>query len=206
MLYHNKRRIILGISVFLFILLYLFQVSNFARVFTVVFGLYFFYFFDHLFNVKFKVHHYAIWFAILIFGSFLANLYYTSEIYDKVLHLIMPFLFSMLVYYAVDRLNIEFRWKLLLTFTSVLAALGIFEIGEFLIDQLASFQLQGVYLRDVSGLEKLTLVMDKNTDTMIDMSFGLIGSLAFVVFRWFGWGYKKVEPRVRNRLRKMQRR
>lgn len=116
----------------------------------------------------------------------------------------MPFVFCILVYYAVDKLKIEFRWKLLLTFTSVLASLAIFEIGEYLIDQLANFKLQGVYLRDVSGLEKLSLVMDKNTDTMIDMSLGLISSLVFIVFRWLGWGYNKYEPKLRNELKKMR--
>ena len=205
MQYHNKRRLLLGITIVLFILLYLFQASNTIRVFTVIFGLYFFYFFDHLFNVKFKLHHYLAWLIILIFGAFLAELYYVSELYDKVLHLIMPFVFCILVYYAIDKLKIEFRWKLLLTFTSVLAALGIFEIGEFLLDQLFKLNLQGVYLRDVSGLDKITMVMDKNTDTMIDMSFGLMGSLAFVIFGWLGWGYKRVEPKIKNKLRKMRR-
>ena len=75
-------------------------------------------------------------------------------------------------------------------FLFIVASLTIHEIGEYLIDQFWDFKLQGVYIRDVSGLEKLNLVQSKNDDTMTDIILGTIASLLFIAVKGISSFYK----------------
>jgi len=180
MLYKTKRRLIIGISLVLLIILYIFKnTSVLIRVLSVIFGLWIFYFLDHAFNINFLPRHYIYITAVLVFGILLSPFYWVSESYDKILHFAMPILGSIMVFYMINKLKIELKWKILLTLTTILSLLVILEIGEYLFDVFFDLKLQGVYLRDISGFEKLNLVMDKNDDTMMDLILGLIGSTLF---------------------------
>ena len=183
--YYTKRRAILGTSIGLLVLLYLLKNASLSiRIFGFLFGLWVFYFFDRAFDVKYRVVHYALAVIILAFGVLLSPIYFVSENFDKVLHLVMPFVASILLFFAVDKQKFTFRWKLLITFMFLISFLAIHEIGEFAFDYFwPLLKMQGVYLRDITGLEKYTLVLDKNTDTMLDMMFGVLGSFAFVVWK-----------------------
>lgn len=86
---------------------------------------------------------------------------------------------SIMCFYVVDRLKIDFKWKLLLVFTVMMSLIGLLEIGEYLLDVLFDLKLQGVFIRDISGLEKLNPVQSRIDDTMIDMILGVIGSGLF---------------------------
>src|SRR3989344_1023388 len=46
-------------------------------------------------------------------------------------------------------------------------------------------KLQGVFLRDVQGLEKYNLLLDRNDDTMIDLLLGAIGSAVYSLSVYF---------------------
>lgn len=190
MQYKNKRRFILGISIVLLIVLYLFKnISLLIRVGGTIFGLWLFYFLDHSFEIKFKLRHYLYMFLILFVGILFSPLYSVSGIYDKILHLTMPLFGGMLIFFVVDKLKIKFQWKLLITLTSLLSVLVIHEIGEYLIDLLWDLNLQGVYIRSLSGLEKFDVVQNKIDDTMIDMILGFFSALIFVVAKTICYFY-----------------
>jgi hypothetical protein len=76
----------------------------------------------------------------------------------------------------ISKLELELKWKIVFTFFTVFAILGVFEIGEYTMDRLFDFKLQGVYLRDLSGVQKFNLIMDPLSDTMTDMALGIIGA------------------------------
>jgi len=193
MQYKTKRKFIVSVSLALLLLLYLFKnYSSSVRVVSVIFGLAIFYFIDHAFAVQFRLRHYIYMFVVLLFGIMLSPLYYLSEIYDKVLHLLMPILGCTIVFFSVDKLKLEFKWKLLLTLTSLISILVILEIGEYLFDIFLDLKLQGVYIRDISGLQKYNLVLDKIDDTMIDLILGVLGCGIFSVGKLIFYYYKKV--------------
>jgi len=81
----------------------------------------------------------------------------------------------------VSELKIELKWKMVFTFFIVLGSLGIFEIGEYLLDQFFDLKLQGVFLRSIQGLEKYDILIDRIDDTMIDMVFGVFGATIYAV-------------------------
>jgi hypothetical protein len=91
----------------------------------------------------------------------------------------------------VNKLNTKFSIKLFITAMIVISFLALFEIGEFILDKLFDWKLQGVYLRDYSGMEKLNIIMDRNEDTMIDLILGIISSLFFVLIKIITFYYKK---------------
>ncbi len=182
MKYKNKRRLIIGLSILLLILFYIFKNTFFLfKVMGIIFGLWVFYFFDHAFNIKFKHIHYIIISIILFCGIILSPFYWVYPNYDKFLHLVMPILASLIVFYVTKKLDIDFKWRILLTLTSVITLLTLLEVGEYLFDLFWDLKTQGVYIRDVSGLEKYDLVLDRNDDTMIDLMLGIGGTLLYSI-------------------------
>lgn len=194
--YKKKRRLIIGVSIFLLFVLYLFKnFSLLIRVLGVIFGLVVFYLFDHLFKIDFKLRHYYYVLLILFCGIIFSPLYFSSPNYDKILHFLLPILGGILIFYIIDKQKLSLQWKLLITFMFVVSFLTIHEIGEYLMDILWDLKLQGVYLRDISGLEKFDLVIPKNDDTMMDLILGMIGSLFFVAGKTIVHFYKKRKNR-----------
>jgi len=143
-----------------------------------------------MFNFDFKLSHYVNIILILTLSWLFAPLYYLSSIYDKILHLTMPILGSILIFYVVDKQKLSFQWKLFITFMFIISTLAFFEIGEYLMDQLFDFSFQGVYLR-VSSFEKLNLTMSKIDDTMLDLIIGIISSLLFVSWKTISYFYNQ---------------
>ncbi len=180
MKYKTKRRIILGISIFLFISLYFFKnTSTLLRILATLTGLISFYIFDHYYDANFELKHYSYILAFCFFGIFLSPFYFLSENYDKFLHLVIPILISSIIFFIVNKQNLNLRWKIVTTLMFTIGVLTIFEIMEYALDTLWNFQLQGVYIRDITGLEKFNIIIDKNDDTMIDLILGIFGSLIF---------------------------
>jgi len=190
--YKRKRNVIIGISLFLLLLVYLLKSFSIGtRVIGFIFGLIVFYSIDHMFNIGFKLRHYGYIFLILLFGILLSPLYFISENYDKILHFILPILGCFLFFYIINKKNLDFQWKIFITFMFIVSFLAIHEIGEYLLDFIWDWKLQGVYLRDISGLEKFSLVMEKNDDTMMDLILGVIGGLLFVFGKTISFFYNK---------------
>ena len=102
MKYGKKRRLIIGISLFLLLVFYLFKnFSTSIRVFGFILGLLIFYFADHMFEIDFKSRHYGYIVIILALGILFSPLYFFYPIYDKILHLIMPILGCVLIFHIV---------------------------------------------------------------------------------------------------------
>ena len=109
----------------------------------------------------------------------------------------MPILGSIMVFFLVDKLKIDFKWKLLLTFTTLVALLTVLEVGEFAMDKLWDIKAQGVYIRDISGLEKYNLIMDRNDDTMTDLILGMFGATIFSIVKLGIYYYNKRYGRIK---------
>jgi len=92
----------------------------------------------------------------------------------------------------------KFSTKIFLTFAVMIASLSMFEVGEYALDQLFDLKLQGVYIRDISGVAKLNIILDKNDDTMIDMLFGTVGALIFVLVRTIIFYERKWNKRIKK--------
>jgi len=190
--YNKKRKLIIGIAVFILFLLY--ALKNFSiiiRAIGFIAGIIIFYLIDHLFKINFEFKHYIYLILILFFGILLAPLYFFSENYDKMLHLISPILGGCLIFYMIDNKKLNFQWKLLITFMFIVSFLTIHEIGEYFMDWLWDMKLQGVYIRDISGIEKLNLVLNPHDDTMIDLIFGTIGGIIFAIGKTINHLYEK---------------
>ncbi|MEK6889170.1 MAG: hypothetical protein AABW80_03630 [Nanoarchaeota archaeon] len=81
----------------------------------------------------------------------------------------------------VNKLSIKLKWKLTFTFFITLGILGIFEISEYALDSLFDLKLQGVFVRDASGLEKLNIIQEPLDDTITDLVLGILGSALYSI-------------------------
>jgi len=180
--YSAKRNLLFIFTVLLLIGLYFFKdASTLLRVVSAIGTLFLFYVADHLFDIRFRKRHY-VFMLIIVVASFLASpLYFTYPNYDKVQHFIQPILVCSIVFYLINKLHLELKWKLTFTFFVVFAILGMFEIGEYLLDLFFNLKLQGVYLRDLNGLEKFNLLMDPLSDTIVDLVYGMLGCALYCI-------------------------
>jgi hypothetical protein len=207
----NKRR---GISVFLVLaVLILYALKNssyFIRLASSVGALLAVYAIDNLFKLDLKVHHYLMICGMILSGFLLSNFYYIYPNYDKILHFVQPALLFFIIFYLVSKLDLPYKWELTFTFFIVVALLGLFETGEYALDRLFDLKLQGVFLRGVQGLEKYNIILDRNADTMIDLSLGTlsaglcaIGCALWVVFN-FGKEYLHIDSRFHALAKKVE--
>tara|TARA_Y100000310_G_C20687229_1_gene819860 strand:+ start:2906 stop:3508 length:603 start_codon:yes stop_codon:yes gene_type:complete len=194
----TKKVIYILIAIVLLLLLYaLKNTSYFIRVFGFIFFVFVFIIADKFFELGFKKIHYLIFILIAITGILLSPLYFLYPNYDKALHLIDPFLIGILVFFLVNKLKIKFTTKLLLTFSIIIMFLSLFEILEYVLDQILGMKLQGVFIRDYSGIEKLKIIQDRNDDTMIDLIIGVIGSLLFIGVKTIEHNYKRLKKKFK---------
>lgn len=195
---HKKKVIYISVGIIILLGLYLLKnTSYFLRVFTFIFSIILFYFADVFFNLKFKNHHYLIIIFISMAGILFSPLYFISSNYDKILHLVSPFLLSILIFFLTNKTNLKFSTKLLMTFSVVVMILSLFEIVEFLLDQFFNLKLQGVFIRDMLGTSKLNIIMNKNDDTMIDLILGTIGSAVFIGYKSIVYNLIKPKNKIR---------
>jgi len=186
MKYKTKRRVTIGIALVILASLYAFKnFSYLIRAFSAVALLLVFYLADHIFDLEFKNRHYIFIFLVALSSFILSPLYYVYANYDKIQHFIQPMFFASIVFHMMKRLKLETKWKLVFTFFVVAGGIGIFEIGEYSLDYFLGWKMQGVYIRDISGVEKLNLLMDRIDDTMVDMVLGMIGSAMYCVCTYF---------------------
>lgn len=183
-----KRRIIIASFVVLVGLLYMFKNTSFlTRVVSTMSLILLFYTVDHFFKARFTVYHYLFIYLMAIGGFLLSPLYYIYPSYDKIQHFIFPILYSSIVFHLVCKLRLHRKWELLFTLALVVGSLAIFELGEYGLDQIFDLKLQGVYLRDLSGLDKYNILLDRNDDTMIDLLLGTLGSLSYYLVSLLGY-------------------
>lgn len=193
---HTRHVIYISIGVAVLLLLYaLKNTSYFIRVLGFTLSIFLFLLADNFFNLNFKKRHYFIFIFISATGILLSPLYFVSTSYDKLLHSVSPFLVSILIFFMIDKIDTKFSIKLFITVMIVIASLAVFEIGEFTLDKSFDLKLQGVYIRDYSGVEKLKLIMDRNDDTMIDLVLGTASSLFFALIKISIFNYKKYFPK-----------
>ncbi len=185
-IYQHKRRTIFGLSIVLFLLIYFFQNSSFIlRVSTTIAFLLFFYFIDRFFDIRFKAVHYALMILIVLATIMFSPFYFVYPNYDKIQHFIVPILLSTVIFYMINKLKLDLKWKITYTFFVTAGILGLFEIGEFLLDWLFDLKLQGVYLRDSAGLEKFNLIQDPLSDTITDLILGYTGAGLYAITQFF---------------------
>jgi len=190
---HTKKMIYIAIGIVLFLILYaLKNTSYFLRSFNFIFSIFLFSLGDYFFKFRFKKRHYIILILISMVAILFSPLYFIAPNFDKTLHLINPILLSILVFFLVNKIDIRFSTKLMITFSFMISILALFEIGEYIVDQFFNYKLQGVFVRDLAGLNKLKIIMDRNDDTMIDLILGTIGSLTFAGYKTIEFHYKRL--------------
>ena len=92
-------------------------------------------------------------------------------------------MFGSIVFHIISKSKLNLKWNLTFVFFVLMGTLALFEIGEYLLDVFFDLKLQGVFLRDIQGLQKFDILLDKIDDTMIDLVIGLIGSLTYILFK-----------------------
>ena len=143
----TKHILILILVAILFITLYILKnLSSYVRILGCGISILLFYFSDSYFELKLLPRHYLIFILISVFGILLSPLYFIFPIYDKMLHLLNPLFYSFLIFFLINKLDIKFYQKVIITLSITISILAIFEIGEFLLDNLFDWKLQGVYL------------------------------------------------------------
>ncbi len=184
--YRHKRLIVGIISILLLIAIYLFKDSSSItpRYSTFIGIILTSYLIDHLFDVRLELKHYIFILIMGITAILMSPLYFLHPSYDKVQHLVFPMLLSSIMFFMVNKLKLAMKWKLTFTVLSVVAFLGIFEILEYVLDSFFNWKLQGVYIRDITGLDKFNLLLDPLRDTIIDLSFGIFGSSLYAIYSW----------------------
>lgn len=184
--YHHKRLVVGIISILLLVAIYLFKDSSSItlRYSTFLGVILVSYLIDHLFDVRLAFKHYIFIFIIGVTTLMMSPLYFVYPAYDKLQHFIIPMLLCSITFFMVNKLKLAMKWKLTFTVLSVVAFLGIFEILEYILDSFFNWKLQGVYLRDITGLDKFNLLLDPLSDTIIDLSFGILGSSLYAFYAW----------------------
>ncbi len=182
-----------GILIFVF-LYALKNTSYFVRASTFMFSIIIFCFADSFFRLDFKRIHYLMFLIISTTGVLFSPLYFLYSNYDKILHLLNPILVCIIVFFLIDKIRgVSFSMKLFITFSIAISLLALFEIGEFALDKFFGFQLQGVYIRDISGISKLKIIMNENDDTMIDLLLGFVGTILFTIGKTCTYHYNKLK-------------
>ena len=178
--YHSKRWSTLTLAVIILGMIYFFRDEGFLlRAVSAASFILFFYAVDHWFDVRFKPIHYAFIVIIAIASLLLSPLYYIYPQYDKIQHFAQPILLCSIIYHMVSHIRLEMKWRLIFTFFIVISILGLFEMAEYTLDQVFDWNLQGVYLRDITGLNKFDVVVEPIDDTMIDLFFGVAGTCIY---------------------------
>jgi len=194
--YRHKRLIVSIISLIVLVMVYLSKDASsiILRYSTFIGFIVSFSIIDHLFDIRFKLKHYLF---IIIIGAasiMFFHLYFIYPQYDKVQHFIQPMFLCSIIFFMINKLKLALKWKITFTVLCVAGLLGMFEIGEYVLDLLFNLKLQGVYLRDLSGLEKFNLLLDPLDDTMADLSFGIIGSSLYALYAWIKYSKNKINP------------
>lgn len=192
--YRHKRLIVGIISLIVLIAIYLFKDSSSIslRYSTFLGVVVVFYLIDHLFDVRFEFKHYVFIIMIGVSTLLMSSLYFTYPQYDKLQHFFLPLLICSIIFFMINRLKLILKWKITFTVLSVIALLGIFEILEYILDLLFNWKLQGVYLRDLSGLNKFNLLLNPLDDTMVDLAFGILGSSMYGLYAWIKYSKDKI--------------
>lgn len=184
--YRIKQIVVICLTIILLLMSYLSENANFFfRAVPVIEFLILFYLIDHFFQIKFKHRHYLFIIIIALSGILLSPLFFIYPNYDKVQHFIQPIFVNSIILFMVSKLNLKPKWKLVFAFFITIAILGLFEVGEFGLDKFFDMKLQGVYLRDIQGLEKFNIIMDPIDDTMIDLMLGIFGAIIYTFFAYF---------------------
>lgn len=178
--YRIKQLIVGSMCILIAGMMYLFQNADMLlRTIGACMTVIAFYTLDHLYRIRFTSIHYFLM-TIIAFASFLLSpLYFMYPYYDKIQHFIQPMMITYIFFFIVSKLSLRFRWKMIFACALTLSFLGIFEVIEYGLDYFFNLNLQGVYLRDISGLNKLQLLIDPLSDTIIDIIYGLLGTLSF---------------------------
>ena len=181
--YRRKRIFITVVSVLILSALYAFKNSSYLiRSASAIALLVFFYIVDHYYDLDFKRGHYVFILIIAISSFLLSPLYFIYPNYDKIQHLVQPILLSSIFYHFISRLKIEKKWQLTFLFFVMVGLSGLFELGEYFLDYLFDWKLQGVFLRNISGFEKYDILLDRIDDTMIDMALSALGTAIYIGF------------------------
>jgi len=180
--YKAKRRIVFAISLIVLGVFYVFKsVSLIVLSLSAIAFLTVFYLTDHLFDLRFKTRHYVFATLIAIASFLLYDLYTVYPSYDKWLHFIQPMMFASIFFHMVSELEIKLKWRLLFVFFIVTGSVGLFEIGEWTLDQFYDLNLQGVVLRNIQDFgEQLVVIQEPIDDTILDMGFGILGAAVYV--------------------------
>ena len=182
--YKDRRFWFISITSIIALCLYFFWDSSFlVRSIATVAFLFIFYAGDRVYKINFTNKHYFYFILLVVAGILAAPLYFIWPQYDKIQHLVMPIFMSTMTFYMIDKLPLKNKWKIWYTFFIVVALLGIFELVEYSIDTFFDFKLQGVFLRDVGGIEKLQTIQGPHEDTMIDLIFGVIGATVYLLYK-----------------------
>lgn len=180
--YHAKRWATFTLSLIILAMMYFFRDEGFwLRAVSAASFILFFYAVDHWFDIRFKHLHYVFIVLIAVASLLLSPLYFIYPQYDKIQHLAQPLLLCSIIYHMVSRIRIELKWRLIFTFFIVIGILGMFEMAEYALDRLFDWKLQGVYLRDITGLNKFEIVSEPIDDTMIDLFFGVAGTCIYAL-------------------------
>jgi hypothetical protein len=180
--YHAKRRTTLALAIVILAMIYFFKDEGFLlRTISAASFILFFYAIDHWFDIRFKPIHYVFIVLIAIASLLLSPLYFIYPQYDKIQHFIQPILLSSIVFHMVSHLKLELKWRLIFTFFIIIGILGMFEMAEYTLDRFFDWKLQGVYIRDITGLNKLELLSEPIDDTMIDLFFGFAGTCFYAL-------------------------
>jgi len=116
----------------------------------------------------------SISFWLNIIGEFI--FYYTKIIpyYDKSLHILVPIFLTIIVLDYFKSNSIKTSKSII--FFIILGMLAFWEIYEYLMFIFFSIPLQGVYINKIE-------VVSRIDDTMIDLIFGVVGTLGYLIFQ-----------------------
>jgi uncharacterized membrane protein YjdF len=135
-----------------------------------------------------------------LFGELVVSFYYKNSIYDKILHFTFQFIAFPIIYILVKDKIKDKKMLILFCICAILSLAVLWEIFEFGIDKNSDLLMQGVYLKPGEGffsLPERMQLQDKNEDTMYDMIFNLLGSLA-IGFIYFLTNNKNKKRTLKN--------
>jgi len=154
-----------------------------TRIIGFLLSIFGFWMFNYLSGAGFLYYHYIIFGMVCAAGILFSPLYYVFKSYDKILHFLSPFLLCFIIFFMMDKLQEAMYIKIFLTLTTAVLCITGMEVGEYIIDKALGWELQGVYVRNRSGILKLEVIQDKIDDAMQDILFGIAGCILFVLIK-----------------------
>lgn len=146
--------------------------------------------------------------ALLIILAVLGDFYFYNNIasFDKIIHFLSPLIICSLIFHLAKNKIKDKKILILFCIAVFMTVSVIWEITEYGLDNLVDSKMQGVYFQEGKFFDlyerQQIMVQSEIDDTMSDLIFNFLGSLAFGAIYFFINKIRQIKKVKRKDLKK----